>query len=213
MSWTNLFKSKSKLKPDPRVRWFGKLPTYPDYYSSQKDEDWVVEFNDWILKGFEIYQSRLRSQGVSVARLPVSGCAVRLPNTGMTVFASFLDYGGDMQGRPFPLSFYSGVPTSCWPGPTSDRLVDATGVIRELLMLRRHVPRFINSPGRFESTFGDRTVDLGNFDELGSDASWVTSAGALIIGPVVSWTVTFWVAVDVLPDESVAVKVTCVVPN
>ena len=52
MSWTNLFKSRGgKAKADPRIRWFGKLPTYPDYYSSPADEEWAVEFNDWVLKG------------------------------------------------------------------------------------------------------------------------------------------------------------------
>ena len=42
MALKNLFKSKTgKLKSDPRIRWFGKLPTYPDYYSSTADEAWA----------------------------------------------------------------------------------------------------------------------------------------------------------------------------
>ncbi len=58
MSWTDLFKSKSsKLKPDPQIRWFGKLPTYADYYSSKTDANWAVEFNDWVLKVYQIYAS------------------------------------------------------------------------------------------------------------------------------------------------------------
>ena len=73
MSWTDLFK-KSRLKTDPRIRWFGKLPTYPDYYSSPADEDWVVEFNDFVLKGFEIYQQRSGQSQGQLPRLPVSGC-------------------------------------------------------------------------------------------------------------------------------------------
>ena len=84
MSWTSLFK-KSRLKPDPKIRWFGKLPTYPDYYSSPADEAWVVEFNDFVLKGFEIYQRRFAQSGTPVPRLPVSGCFIRLPKSGMTV--------------------------------------------------------------------------------------------------------------------------------
>ena len=55
MGWKEIFKSKAK--PDPRIRWFGKLPTYADYYRSPADEDWAVEFNDWILRGYEIYHN------------------------------------------------------------------------------------------------------------------------------------------------------------
>lgn len=159
MGWTDLFKS-NKLKADPRIRWFGKLPTYPDYYSSPADEEWAVEFNDWVLKGFEVYQSRLKGQSQTNRRLPISGCVIRLPRTGMTVFASVLDYGGDMRGRPFPVCFYVGIPTVNWPGPTSATLAGAVAAIREMLDLRRDVVRFLNSPGRFESVFGERAVNL-----------------------------------------------------
>ncbi len=180
MALGRLFKSKSaRLKPDPRIRWFGKLPTYPDYYSSRADEEWAVEFNDWVLKGFEQYRSRLAGEGKSVVKLPVSGCAIRLPKSGMTVFASFLDYGGDMRGRPFPMCFYAGVPTAQWPGPTSDHLVGASRAIRDLLALRREVPRFLNSPGRFESMFGDRAVDLTGINADSSDTSWLAAGKAI----------------------------------
>ena len=40
-----------------------------------------------------------------------------------------------------------------------------------------------------------------------------TSAGAVIVGLILSFTITFWVAVLVLPDPSVTVQVTVVVPN
>ncbi len=177
MSWTDLFKSKAgKPKPDPRIRWFGKLPTYPDYYSSPADEGWAVEFNDWVLKGFERYRSRRSSTGAAVGRLPVSGCAIRLPKSGMTVFASILDFGGDLRGRPFPMCFYAGVPTSQWPGPTSDRLLGASRVIRDLVALRREVTRFLNSPGRFEAMFGGREVNLADIDAQSTDTSWLVAA-------------------------------------
>ena len=180
MGWTDLFKSKStKLKPDPRIRWFGKLPSYADYYSSPAEEDWAVEFNDWVLKGYQVYQSRLVSTGTPRGRLPISGCVLRLPASGMTVLASIQDYGGDMSGRPFPLCFYVGIPTAAWPGPTGDLSFGATRVLDELAVLRREVPRFLNSPGRFESVFGGREVDLDVLDGGAPDGSWTRQARAV----------------------------------
>ena len=44
-------------------------------------------------------------------------------------------------------------------------------------------------------------------------ASIVMLSGAVTLGAVVSTTVTVWVAVEELPDESVAVHVTVVLPN
>lgn len=182
MSWTNLFKSKSKpsrLKSDPRLRWFGKLPTYPDYYRSPTGEEWAVEFNAWVLKGYEMYKSRLTHGDREHTRLPDSGCIIRLPKSGMTVFTSVLDYGGDMRGRAFPLFFYAGAPTSLFPGPTSDRLPAATGILRRLLSLRRDLTRFLNSPGSFEAVFSGREVDLGDIDEDAREDSWVTAGKAI----------------------------------
>lgn len=184
MSWSDIFKTKSKAKADPRIRWFGKLPTYPDYYSSHADETWAVEFNEWILKGFELYQTRLQGAQARVNRLPVTRCAVRLPKSGMTVFATVLDFGGDMRGRPFPLCFYVGVPTSQWPGPRSDNLAGALQAVRDLAALRREVPRFINSPGRFETVFGDRKLDLQAIADDGVDDSWLALAKAI---PLLEW--------------------------
>lgn len=180
MGLADLFKAKSsKLKPDPRVRWFGKLPSYGDYYRSNTDEAWAVEFNDWVLKGIEVYQrqrsadpSRSRRHG----RLPLAGCMVRLPKSGMTVLASVQDYGGDMRGRPFPLCFYVGVPTAAWPGPTSNRLAAAARTVRDLMGLRREVVRFLNSPGRFEDYFGEHYIDLSGLDGRSEDDSWVEKA-------------------------------------
>lgn len=182
MGLKDLFKSKAvKGKPDPRIRWFGKLPSYPDYYSSQADEEWAVEFNDWVLKGFELYRNRLANDGKRGSPLPISGGVVRLPKSGMTVFASVLDFGGDMRGRPFPMCFYVGLPTGQWPGPTSDRLVGAYRVIRELVAMRREIPRFLNSPGRFDATFGNRQLGLDGIDANSSDESWQAAAKAIAL--------------------------------
>jgi len=182
MGLKDLFKSKvAKGKLDPRIRWFGKLPSYSDYYSSQADEEWAVEFNDWVLKGFELYRNRMANDGKRGVPLPISGGIVRLPKSGMTVFASVLDFGGDMRGRPFPICFYAGVPTALWPGPTSDRLAGAYRVIRELVALRREIPRFLNSPGRFEATFGNRQVDLAGIDPNSSDESWQATAKSIAL--------------------------------
>ncbi len=176
MGWKDLFKSKgARHKPDPRVRWFGKLPTYADYYSSQTDEEWAVEYNDWILKGCELFYGRQRPSGGDL-RLPAATCALRLPKSQMTVFASLLDYGGDMRGRPFPLTFYVGVPSEAWPGPTSDRILPALRLLRELTDLREHVNRFFKAPARFDGTFGGREIALDGIDEGTHDDSWRAGA-------------------------------------
>lgn len=179
MDWSKLFKGKTKTRPDPRIRWFGKLPTYPDYYSSAADEEWAVEFNDWILKGVEVYQGRIRNAPQHGGRLPIAGCVIRLPRSGMTVFSSILDFGGDMRGRPFPMCFYAALPTALWPGPTSERLAGAASALREILALRRDVVRFINSPGRFESAFGERFIDLDGVCDGAADESWVAHGKAM----------------------------------
>ena len=183
MPLKDLFTSKTnKLRPDPRIRWFGKLPTYPDYYNSGTDEAWTVEFSEWVLKGFELYRSRIAGSGKPRERLPVAACALRLPRSRMTVFVSVLDYGGDLRGRPFPMCFYAGVPSASWPGPTSDRVVPAARVIRDLIALRREVPRFLNSPGRFEATFGEREVDLAGVCGGSSDESWLSAGKEMPFG-------------------------------
>jgi len=185
MGLTDLFRSKApKLKPDPQIRWFGKLPTYGDYYRSTTDESWAVEFNDWVLKGFEIYQSRRPRGGRRPGRLPLAAVVIRLPRSGMTVFASIQDYGGDMRDRPFPICFYAGVPTERWHGPTSHTLAPASRTIRDLAALRREVPRFLNSPGRFESQFGAREVDLSGIDGETQDDSWMKQARQI---PLTDW--------------------------
>lgn len=179
MGWKDLFKSKAtKAEPDPRLRWFGKLPTYADYYSSATDQDWAVEFNEWVLKGYETYLMRQREQPRET-RLPSAAAILRLPKSGMTVFASIQDYGGDMRGRPFPLCFYTGVPSVQWPGPTSARVPAGLRVLRDLTDLREAVFHFFNAPGRFEAVFSAREIDLSGVDEQTSDTSWEPAARAL----------------------------------
>ena len=184
MGWKDLFKSKAeKAKPDPRLRWFGKLPTYADYYSSATDEDWAVDFNDWILKGCELFFDR-QGTGKQDRRVPSSVCILRLPTFPMTILASVQDYGGDMRGRPFPHIFYVGVPTVSWPGPTSAGVLPAMRVLRDLLVLRDEVDHFFNAPGRFEARFGGREVDLSGLDADVSDDSWLPAAQKL---PLPQW--------------------------
>jgi len=100
----------------------------------------------------------------------------------MTVFASIQDFGGDMRGRPFPICFYTGVPSGHWPGPTSDRLAAAARVVRDLLALRRDVTRFLNSPGHFDAIFGEREVDLEGLDGDSQDSSWILKARTVRLG-------------------------------
>jgi hypothetical protein len=181
MGWKNLFKAKApRIKPDPRVRWFGKLPTYADYYTSPTDEDWAVEYNEWILKGCELYFSRQRERGGEL-RVPSAACLLRLPRSQVTVLSSFQDYGGDMRGRPFPLSFYLGMPSEGWPGPTSETVLPALRVLHALTELREEVSRFFNSPGRFEDTFGGRELDLSGLGGEIRDGSWRAPAQALAL--------------------------------
>lgn len=178
MSWKDLFKPKAggaKPAPDPRVRWFGKLPTYADYYSSPADQEWALAFNEWILHG---YEAVVGAAG-KTQRLPCSMVILRLARNGMTVLGTIQDYGGDMRGRPFPLSFYAGLPTEGWPGPTADRIGPALAILRDLEGLRREVARFCNAPGRFEAVFGGREVDLAPLLNDQQDSSWTTPAGAL----------------------------------
>ena len=186
--WTGIFRKAAKPKPDGRIRWFGKLPTYADYYSSVTDEEWALEFVDWVLRGYEVYQAKCLGNDATVPRgavaadhrrLPNCRLLVRLPQSGMTVLASLADYGGDMRGRPFPLVFYVGLPSSQCPGPTSDRVEAILRVFDGLSGLHREVVRFCRNPGQFESTFGDRELVLQDIGEAGDDSAWLKHAGSL----------------------------------
>jgi hypothetical protein len=196
MGWKDLFKSKPPdAKPDPRLRWFGKLPTYGDYYSSANDADWAVEFNDWILKGCELHLSR--HVGPKREHLPPAACILRLPKSGMTVLASIQDFGGDMRGRAFPIVFYAGFPSASWPGPTANRILPALRVLKELVGFRDSVVRFVNAPGRFETTFGGRQISLDGLNADLRDDSWQAVAKSLDMG---TW---FGAAADALKAETV----------
>lgn len=176
MGWSDLFRSKSsRLEPDPRLRWFGKLPTYADYYSSATDVDWAVEFHDWLLKGVELHLSR----AIGSRRVPSALLMVRLPKGKMTVFATLQDYGGDMRGRPFPLVFYTAVPTALWPGPTSDAIPAAVRVFEILGKQWDRVSRFFNAPGRFEAVFGGQELNLDELASATQDGAWAAVARRL----------------------------------
>ena len=177
MGWKDLFKSRTgRSAPDPRVRWFGKLPTYGDYHSSPTEQDWTVEFHDWLLQGFAAFRNRLSERTARRARLPLAGWVIRLPKSGMTVFSSVADYGGDSQGRPFPLCLYVGLPTSSWPGPTSGTLVEGLRILDGLVGLHGEVARFLNSPGSIESVFADRELDLSRVSDQAENGSWMRNA-------------------------------------
>lgn len=174
MAWTDLFKHKtSPTQPDPVVRWFGKLPTYADYYGSQSDEAWAVEFNEWILNGYELYDGRSRSENRQGGKLPLSECVVRLPKSEMTVFASIQDYGGDMRGRSFPLCFYVGIPSALWAGLNAAQGGAAVQIMRDLRALRDDVARFFRAPGRFEDTFRNIEIDLSVLEEDADPQVWL----------------------------------------
>lgn len=181
MGWADLFKSKKNagLRPDPRLRWFGKLPTYADYYKSNTDESWAVEMNDWIMKGYEIFHTRQREIDRHVKRLPNSSFAIRLPKSELTAMGVVLDFGGDMRGRPFPICFYAGLPSALWPGPTCDRIAGLTRVWKELANMEHDLLHFFSRPSRFENLFGDREIDLSGVDADTRDEGWVKQAAAV----------------------------------
>ncbi|GMV98720.1 MAG: hypothetical protein HRF43_00025 [Phycisphaerae bacterium] len=185
--WTSLFKRSPKLKADPVIRWFGKMPAtreYNDYYRSA-NEPWMGEFNEeWLIRGYEIYGQRVRNgpggRSAGKDRIPVSSCILRLPKSGMTVLSAILDFGGDTLGRPFPMCFYVGLPTADWPGPTSDRIWEALGILRQLVGIQREVARFLNDPGQkkpeqFSAMFRDRAMSLERAVEPDGDA-WLPRA-------------------------------------
>lgn len=184
MNWTDIFKSRStKLKADPRVRWFGKLPAYADYYTSPTDQEWPLEFNEWILKGYEVYRERLaHSQSAAGASpLPAAEIILRLPRADMTVLASLRDYGGDARGRAFPFCFYVAVPTGLWGGPTGGQSIFATHVAQDLHALHREVERIAHAGGDFPVIFGERELDLSALDEDAGDGAWREDARRISI--------------------------------
>lgn len=177
MSWKDLFKSRSSGRhADPRLRWFGKLPSYADYYSSPAEEGWAVEFHEWIIRGYELYLRRSMELGERGRRLPPSIAMVRLPESQMTVLCSLRDYGGDMRGRRFPLLFFVGVPTGQCPGPTADTVAAPLRVLRELGAMHDEVGRFLNAPGRFDTRFAGREVDLSELESPSGDGTWKADA-------------------------------------
>ncbi len=179
MGWTDIFKSKSeRQQPDPRLRWFGKIPSYPDYHSSNVDEKWVVEFNDWILKGYEKYQSRVIESRAPRELIPLGACAIRLPENEMTVLASLLDFGGDSRNRPFPICFYAAIPSAQWSGPTANNVSSALTVLENLQSFKRDVARLLNTPGDNHQmdSFADREIPLDRIHNDHTNDAWVRDA-------------------------------------
>jgi hypothetical protein len=180
MNWTDIFKSKSsKGRLDPRVRWFGKLPAYADYYTSPTDQEWSLEFNDWLLEGYGTYRERLaqhHAAGAGSSRLPGAELVLRLPRTNMTVLASLRDYGGDARGRGFPFCFYVAVPTALWSGPTSSQSIVAMHVAQDLHTLHRSVERIAQAGDGFPVAFGDCELDLSALENGVDDGAWTEDA-------------------------------------
>ena len=160
--------------PDPALRWFGKLPTYGDYYSSPTDGDWTVEFHDWILEGFVVYRNRSGTTDNRRAGVPRSSWVVRLPKSNVTVLSSIADYGGDSQGRSFPLCFYVGLPTPIWPGPTGDTVMGAMRVLDRLEEVHAEVERLLASSQDVELIFSPRDLDVTAVSGGDEDDSWRT---------------------------------------
>jgi len=185
MPWTDFLKPRSTPpRADGRLRWFGKLPTYADYYASKPDAEWVVEFNDWILSGFARYLARQKQTGHRPPRMDPTVCILRLPKSEMTVLSLFDDYGGDMQGRPFPIVFYIGIPSAAWPGPAADTFCCASSVFDAFVGLRREMAGFFSGPSRFEVTFADRVVDLGGVEQCTPSGEWQR--------PLADWSLPEW---------------------
>ena len=171
--------TKSSLSgPDPALRWFGKLPTYGDYYSSSTDGDWTVEFHNWLLEGFVAYRSRIAATGIRSSGVSRSSWIVRLPKSNVTVLSSIADYGGDSQGRAFPLCFYVGLPTPSWPGPTGDTVLGAMGVLGRLADAHTEVDRLLASSQEVEPVFSPRGIDVAAVSAAVVDDSWRKDASA-----------------------------------
>jgi hypothetical protein len=174
--------SRSSLAaPDPALRWFGKLRTYGDYYSSPADQDWCVEFHDWILKGFVAYRTRAATLPGGGGRIPPTSFVLRLPASGVTVLASMADHGGDSKGRPFPLCFYVALPTPAWPGPTSGTIGGGLRILSQLADLHSQVSRLIESSGDVESLFVPQEVEVGNLAAPPEDTPWTDAASRLLL--------------------------------
>jgi hypothetical protein len=189
-----LFRRKLKPKPDPLIRWYGKLPAYGDYYDSGSGEEWIAEFTQkWLMNGYQAYESRRRSapsappaanhEPRSAQRMPSCACLLQLPQSGMTVLSSCLDFGGDTVGRKFPLCFFAGIPTADLPGITGGNALAILSTLNQLLGLGRRVARFLNDPGvkgpeQFRAEFADQEVSLDALVAPPTD-SWIERAKAI----------------------------------
>lgn len=206
-----LFRRKLKPKPDPLIRWYGKLPVYGDYYDSGSGEEWIAEFTQkWLMNGYQTYESRRRGARSVPAddnheprhaqRLPSCACLLQLPSSGMTVLGSCLDFGGDTVGRKFPLCFFAGIPTADLPGMTAGTALPILSALNQLLGLGRRVARFLNDPGlkgpeQFRAEFGDQEVSLDSLTAPPTD-TWIERAKAIRMADWYAATGTALGAVD-----------------
>ncbi len=205
MGLRNFFRSRNDgLKPDPKLRWFGKLPTYADYYRTQGDEAWTVELCDWLLKGFELYCARQAGEGRRPERLANAIGVLRLPESQMTALVAFFDFGGDARGRPFPMCFYVGIPTELCLGLTLDRVAGVLKVLGDLMELRQEVELFTASARSIDDVFGSREMEVGALEtnSMGADL-WVTA-------DQVDWNVWFDRIKPLLRIEDRAAWLSCV---
>ncbi len=180
MGWRDLFRSNTP-SPDLRIHWFGKLPDYADYYRSPSEQDWTVEFIDWILKGYQIYKGRLGGEGSDNPVLPSCGLLLRLPKTEMTVFASIRDYGGDMRGRSFPFCVFAGGPTSDFPGPSSNDAGLYLRVIEDLHALHSDVKTHLKTAQRLDALLGGRTRAVNSRAEGDEGLAWTEEAKSVAL--------------------------------
>jgi len=183
---------RRKPKPDPLIRWYGKLPAYGDYYDSGSGEEWISEFTQkWLMNGYQAYESRRRNaqppaddhEHHHASRLPSCTCLLRLPQSGMTVLGSCLDFGGDMVGRKFPLCFFVGAPTADLPRLHGGTALPFLSILNQLLGLSRRVVRFLNDPGvkgpeQFRTEFADQEVNLDAVSAAPTDA-WIERAKSI----------------------------------
>ena len=185
---------RRKPKPDPLIRWYGKLPAYGDYYDSGSGEEWIAEFTQkWLMNGYQAYESRRRQAQPAASpehhdarpaqRLPSCACLLQLPHSGMTVLSSCLDFGGDTVGRKFPLCFFVAAPTADLPALNGGTAPPVLSILNQLLGLGRRVARFLNDPGvkgpeQFRAEFADQEVNLDALSTAPTDG-WIDRAKAI----------------------------------
>ncbi|MGE3180859.1 MAG: hypothetical protein AB7N71_04455 [Phycisphaerae bacterium] len=145
--------------PDPRIRWFGKVPARGDYVAPAERPRWAQEFAEWMLAGWEACLVDSYSPPV---KLHEGFGLVRMPDTESTVIFVIRDMGGDQRGRSFPLALFCGVPTKSLPGPTPQIVPGLALVIRELMRQFDAVARVVAANGVPGDCLQNSEVNLTN---------------------------------------------------